>query len=157
MKPMNNKGFTLIELLITMTILSILLCLGSIGINTLYFRQKNQCIAEQIFHTLAYARNEAIKRNKIVGVCGSQDFEHCSVNWSKGYMVFVMDFPENDSPKNILRVEKTQHSHDVHSNKQTVIKYKGDGSCLTRNTIFIANQQKIVIYDSGRARIENFV
>ncbi len=153
---MSNKGFTLIELLITMTILSILLCIGSMGMNTLFLRQKNQCIAERIFHTLVYARSEAIKRNKIVGVCGSHDFQHCSLDWSKGYMVFIGDFPEN-YPLNILRVEKMQHSLDVYSNKQTVIRYKGDGSCLTRNTIFIANQQKIVIYDSGRARIESFV
>ncbi len=149
-----TKGFSVIEVLFVLAIMSILLVLSLNGLFVNVQSQKNQRITAQLFHTLQWARTEAIKRNKTINVCGSFDNQHCSSDWSNGYMVFI-----EHTPIQTLRSEKIEPGLSIHSGNQTVIKYSGDGRCLSRGSITIGSlpkkTQKIVIYDSGRARIQS--
>lgn len=83
----------------------------------------------RLFHHLAFARSEAIKRNKIVTISPKEN----------GYMI--------SSGQDILLQEETTPL------TFNAIHYTPEGRSLTRTTIKIAQNQKIVIYDSGRARI----
>jgi type IV fimbrial biogenesis protein FimT len=155
MMQFNYRGFHLIEIIITLGIISMLL-LFCVGFSFSFERQAIQNISHRLFHTLAWARSEAIKRNQLVGICGSLDLKHCSNDWSHGYIVFMMN-DEKSIRQDLLRSEKITPFAKIDSGKQTVIRYSGDGRCLERASINISkekSEQRIVIYDSGRARIE---
>jgi prepilin-type N-terminal cleavage/methylation domain-containing protein len=132
---MINKtyGFSLIELIITLAIVMVLVIQGH---NWLYpLLRKYSAINEshQLFHTLQFARSEAIKRNQVVQICGSENDIECSSDWSKGYMVFIEN--ENHSPqKTLLRTQKNSTLSKIHSGKLKTIAYASDGRCLTRGT-----------------------
>jgi prepilin-type N-terminal cleavage/methylation domain-containing protein len=157
---MTNKqnGFTLIELLITMTIVAILLIQSSLWLSPLLDQYTVTSDTNRLFSTLQFARSEAIKRNGVIKVCPSENSNVCSSDWSKGYIVFMDAIDEGHNIK-ILRAEKSSPLSHIHSGKQKMITYVGDGRCLSRSTFTISSNdtqfQKIVIYDSGRARLEH--
>jgi type IV fimbrial biogenesis protein FimT len=154
----SHLGFTFIELSFVLLIVSALalLCVSQF---VLYEKYEAKTTTQTLFSTLQYARSEAIKRNQTVSVCPSSDFEHCHSHWSNGYLVFIGSDKQNIVPQSILRIEKLKAGVTVKSQGLTVIKYSGDGRILTRGTIHINSHdtppQKIVLYDSGRARIES--
>lgn len=154
-----SNGFTLIELIFTLGIVSILLILST-SISSVFIKHQVNTQTSKLFHTMQYARSEAIKRGQTVVLCPTQDFHLCSPKWDKGYMVFVPAQNQTQDIKNILRIETIPHHLTVNSKAITAIKYSSDGSSLTRATIHVINhqnqcEQKIVLYDSGRSRIEN--
>ena len=73
-------------------------------------------------------------------------------------MVFTKTKEETLLSKKILLVEKNSSKSLIHSGNLKTIDYKSDGSVLRRGSIVIETKanllQKIVIYDSGRARIQ---
>lgn len=157
---MQNKcsGVTFIELIFTLMIIALLITLLSGDLSSFFLRQKNQCTTSLLFHTLQYARSEAINRNQIVALCPSLDSVHCSLDWSKGYIVFIPQENNANSPQELLRSIRV--SNPIHSGHLDIIKYSSDGRCLSRGTIHIGegeDQHKIVLYDSGRARIEHSI
>lgn len=81
------------ELLIALAIVGILLTVGVPSMKT--FLQSNQLIAttNELLSALHVARSEAIKLNKSVTVCASENGTECtgpaSGNWRKGWVVFA--------------------------------------------------------------------
>lgn len=91
---MNNKhkkqsGFTLIELLITISITSILLNIALPSFSSLLNKSKMSAEINQLRGTLQLTRNVAIKENKKVTICPSDNGIDCSRNWNDGYIAFV--------------------------------------------------------------------
>tara|TARA_R110002110_G_scaffold271566_1_gene486947 strand:+ start:45676 stop:46179 length:504 start_codon:yes stop_codon:yes gene_type:complete len=162
LKPL-YKAFTLIELLITLSIVAIVLGLAIPSLTNRVQKESAGSTTQKMFHILHFARMEAIKRNQNVIVCGTSDFKSCSHNWSHGMMAYV-DFNKDGSFNEqdlVLRVNKPNSNlTQIDSGKVNTIKYAGNGRCLTRCTINIKTKEKlrntIVLYDSGRARIEYY-
>jgi len=149
-----QKGASLLELTLTIFILVLLLTLTQVDYSTTYHRAKIQ--TQQIFHTLQFARLEAIKRNQVIAVCGTSDFEHCTTDWSKGYMVFIFNRSQH-LQNQILRKERPFFKGSLHSKKRLFFAFRGDGYSLSRGSIYVGSpyQYRILIADSGRARIES--
>ncbi|MBS0289914.1 MAG: GspH/FimT family protein [Proteobacteria bacterium] len=154
MTNLPRKGLSLISLMITLALTSLFFTLSSgyffLGEKYLVYKT-----TQQIFELLQWTRSEAIKRNQLTAVCGTTDFKQCSQHWSIGFMAFIIE-PSSLNNIQILRIEKNDDRISVKSN-QPVIKYSSDGRCFSRTTLKIRGKhtpnQKIVIYDSGRARI----
>ncbi len=121
-----------------------------------WHRQTVNLEARMLYHTLQYAKSEAIKGNCLVTVCGTHDFQQCHPDWSKGYMVFKANKKGALSPEQILRRENRQTPFPIHSKRRKAFTFQGDGQCTTRGSIYIGETPatKLVIPDSGRVRIE---
>lgn len=158
-----DNGFTLFEIIMVLLMISLLAFLSIPSFTKLINQNAAKTTTQKIFHFLHYARLEAIKRNDTVMVCGSLDLESCHNDWSKGLIAFI-DSNHNhifDKKDILLRTNKLGNKkvHIDLGNTQ-IIKYTGDGHCLTRCSIAISADQQpissIVVYDSGRARIEHY-
>lgn len=161
MMTLSIKGFSIIELLITLSILAIIAGLSSNTFVGRIQKESSETIAQQIFHSLHFARMQAIKANQVVSVCGTSDFQNCSLDWTQGSMVYIdMNRDGKFSTEDIiLRINKHKpNMAQVTPGNVVSIKYAPDGRCTTRSTLIIHNNGtptcKIVVYDSGRARIE---
>lgn len=89
------RGVTLIELLVTLAVVAILLTLGVGAFRTLIANAKMTNAANSLIGHLQFARSEAVKRNRRVEVCPSEDGRTCSatppVFWQGGYIVAVVN------------------------------------------------------------------
>ena len=85
------SGFTLIELMLTLFIVGVLLAVGVPSLKT--FMQSSQLIAatNELVSTIHVARSEALKLNKKITICVSDDGKSClsSEKWALGWIVFV--------------------------------------------------------------------
>jgi len=85
------SGFTLIELMLTLFIVGVLLAVGVPSLKT--FMQSSQLIAatNELVSTIHVARSEALKLNKRITICVSDDGKSClsSEKWALGWIVFV--------------------------------------------------------------------
>jgi type IV fimbrial biogenesis protein FimT len=157
--PLKRKsfrtGFTLIELLATLTILSLITTFAVVNWSSFSNKQQIHLATQKLYHTLQYAKSEAIKDNGLVAVCGTTDFQQCHSDWSKGYMAFKVT-STNIAPADILRIEKKESPFPIHSKRRKVFTFRGNGQCLTRGSIYVGEpplQKRIIIPDSGRLRI----
>ncbi|MFI4937211.1 MAG: GspH/FimT family pseudopilin [Candidatus Berkiellales bacterium] len=152
------KGITLLELLICIAILSILLTLGIPTFSSFLQKQAIQNDLNTLFHVLQFARSEAIKRQTLIGICGSENLSKCDGNWSFGYIVYITD-EKNSLPfsQKILRIHQNHPNTIIRTGKREIIQYQGNGRCLTNDTLSIGSEEKIektiVIARSGRARV----
>lgn len=84
------KGFTVIELMIMVGIIGVLLAVGLPGLQNTVSRISTNSQAKTLVSSLNFARSEAIKRGRLVSVCGSNSGTDCVANsWSDGWLVFV--------------------------------------------------------------------
>lgn len=85
-----QKGFTLIELMVAIAVLSILLSLAAPSFQSLIAQTRLTAISSQLRSALLTARSEAIKSNRQVTVCASEDQSSCSNgSWSSGSIAFI--------------------------------------------------------------------
>ena len=148
MMTLKTRGVTFIELLLALAVLGVLLILCTSSISNLFTQQQIKGQTQRLFHTLQYARAEAIKQNRQIMVCPTLDFIRCADDWSKGYMVF--------NSEKILLVQQNMHPIPIKTSVTRII-YRGDGRAFNRGTFQLGmgtQQYRIVIYDSGRSRIE---
>lgn len=86
-------GFTLVELLIVMAMIAIVASLAAPSFDSSISRNNVQSMRDSLFNAMQYARSEAVKRKRPVGVCASADQMTCAgnTNWHAGWIVFVDD------------------------------------------------------------------
>lgn len=86
-------GFTLIELMLTLLIASIILAIAVPGLASLVDNNRLQTGAQNLFSALMLTRTEALKRNREVIMCKSDDGVDCDTgtgtNWEQGWLVYV--------------------------------------------------------------------
>lgn len=85
-------GFTMVELMATILILGVVISLALPSMGNLVRDQRVKTAVGDIHATLIFARSEAIKRNKVVGVCSQNaDGSGCqnSTDWARGWIVYV--------------------------------------------------------------------
>ncbi len=95
---MNKQaGFTLTELLITVTVIGVLAALATPLFEDFIRNERLTAKANEMLSTLYYARTEAVKRNRRVTVCKSENpgaaEPTCNTTatpgWESGWIVFV--------------------------------------------------------------------
>ena len=85
-----NTGFTLIELMVTLVIVGILVVAGGPLLSTTL--QGGQLVAStnELVSAIHITRSSAIKLNRKVTICASDDGVNCNSNkWQDGWLVFV--------------------------------------------------------------------
>jgi type IV fimbrial biogenesis protein FimT len=155
----DRHGFTLIELLFTIIIITTLCTLSASPLKALFTQYHQSTDAQRLFHVLQFARAEAIKRQQNIAICPSQDLKQCNEDWTGGYIVFMTKTPkETPSADAILRVQKISSTTQIYTPSLYRIEYTPEGRCLSRGSLYVIAQgqtkQRIVMYDSGRVRVE---
>lgn len=105
----NQTGFTLLELLITLSILAILVGVGTPSFVSLSQDSTLVSQTNNVLGTIRFARREAVKRNADVVICQSSDGQTCTngTDWSQGWIVFS-DLNKNgqyDEPANLEAID----------------------------------------------------
>lgn len=85
------RGFTLIEIIVVLTVLGILVGIAAPALNTFVHSNRLVTTTNDLVADFSLARNEAIKRSKVTGVCKSSDGTSCTNGgtWASGWIVFV--------------------------------------------------------------------
>ena len=105
------KGLTLLELLIVISIVSILAFVAVPAMDSTMKTNSVRSLQRTFLSAFAYARGEAVARNKLISICPSADEATCSddpLDWSAGWLVFedVSGNGELDDGDVILRASK---------------------------------------------------
>jgi type IV fimbrial biogenesis protein FimT len=74
------KGFTLIELMISVTILTLLLGIGTVSLNDFNANQKVQAAKNELISNLKFARNYATTMQLPVGVTGQMSYVEVGIS-----------------------------------------------------------------------------
>ena len=82
-------GVSLAEVMVTLSILAVLAAVSAGNLGDLLKRQQANGEAERLFSALQVARSEAVKRGRVVSICGSGDGVSCDGNWATGWLLFV--------------------------------------------------------------------
>ena len=107
-----QRGFTVTELIVVVTIVAILMAIGSPSYR--YVTTANRISSEinGLLGDLQFARAEAIREGQTVSVCATADGATCTTTgtaWSGGWLVFTDTPPlgQIDAPTDqILRIQK---------------------------------------------------
>lgn len=166
--PRHARGLTLVELITTLALAGILLAVAVPVWSELVDRSQAAATANQLLTALRYARSAAVTRNRMIGLCPSDDGRHCSgdpFGWQRGYLVFE-DRDGNrrradDEP--LLRVQDQlppgMHLHSTAG--RPAIRFRPDGAAWSTNTTFSiclgeqqASHRAVVLLGTGRARVD---
>jgi len=87
-----SRGFTLIELIITLAVLAIVLTIALPSMANFGLGSKLGSYTNSLVSSIYLARSEAIKRNRVVTMCVSEDGQNCSSGgWEQGWIVLTND------------------------------------------------------------------
>lgn len=84
-----DHGLTLIELLVAVAILAILATVAAPSFQGLLGSTRAEAAAREFKASLDFARSEAIKQVKDIGICASSNGTSCGADWSSGAIIWV--------------------------------------------------------------------
>jgi type IV fimbrial biogenesis protein FimT len=103
-------GFTLIELFIVLMVIGLLFTVGIPFYQDMIQRNRANLTVMHLYHSMQFARSEAMKRHGNVGLCPTEDRTQCTnkKDWNaSGYLIFTRS-PHDKGPlkeRQILKVE----------------------------------------------------
>ncbi len=166
--PRHARGLTLVELITTLALAGVLLAVAVPAWSELVDRSQVTTTANQLLTALRYARSAAVNRNRMIGLCPSDDGTHCSgdpFGWQRGYLVFEDRDGDrkrtDDEP--LLRVQdRLPQGMRLYSTAgRPAIRFDPDGAAWSTNTTFsiCAGEQQwayraVVLLGTGRARVD---
>jgi type IV fimbrial biogenesis protein FimT len=139
------KGFTLLEMIVTVALAGILVAFGVPSLHTFGVNQQIKTTSFDLFATLLYARNEAVKR------CARVVVEPAG-EWTKGWMVKTIE----QSGATLVLDEKSLRSGDIileSKNKSIVFNKDGRVKGTTTVAITISSSQPEVTSRSRCMRL----
>lgn len=102
----DESGFTLLELSIALLIICLLLGFAIPSFQAWQKKSYREALTQELMSAIELAKSEAIKRNKRILLCGSEDTFKCSTNWSNGFILFAANgySSQPQSRDDIIRV-----------------------------------------------------
>lgn len=144
-----HYGFTLIELCITLGIVCILTFLSVQTIGNLPQKRLNST-TKAVFHAMQHARQEALLNNKKVHLM----FEALNADPKQRHLVTRFDDPSNPLPLHVVYIPQSIQVEP----EDKIITFYPNGFSHQRITIHLSHidaKQDIILYDSGRVRIQS--
>jgi type IV fimbrial biogenesis protein FimT len=141
-----SRGYNMIELITAMSIVAILLALAVPSFR--YITNANRIASEGngLLGDLQYARAEAIKEGRNVGVCISNNGTSCTggLNWQNGWVIYS-DLNNNgafDAGEPVLRVQSPFSGSDtfVANNNLSALTFNREGFAAVLNNTLITLQ-----------------
>ena len=163
----SSQGFSLIELLIVLAIFAILSNHALPSFSKLLNSNRQSTALLQLFSHHQLARSEAIKQNRSIILCKSDNNIHCnpSASWNDGWIVFV----DNDNNKQLNGNEQLIYSHHNPSpslsltyrgfGSHNYIHYFPDGHSSSNGSFVLCTSEgnnsarSLIISRTGRARL----
>jgi type IV fimbrial biogenesis protein FimT len=161
-----NKGLTLMEVMIAIAILGIITSLAASSFNNLIRRQQVSGETNVLFSLIYYARSEAVKHNKVVTICKSDDVTQCGGDWSDGWIVFTDDDKDGsrDNGETIISSGKIGEGYKLAWSafgSNSYIRFTPNGLTLSQNGTFkicpldgnVKFARAVVISKTARVRL----
>lgn len=101
------SGFTVLELLTTLALATVLIGVGVPALAALMRQAEAADAAQAIYRSIQTARAEAITRQQVLTLCGSNDGTQCSKVWTKAVLVFADKNENNESDPGELVWQET--------------------------------------------------
>lgn len=161
-----NQGFTLIELIVSLAVVSIIIINVLPNLGNLVARERSTVLINTLAGAFAYARTEAIMKQKPVVTCQSDDGNKCSItaDWHNGWIIFTDENnnKQHDTNEELLRVytaieNGTRAKFDRVTNYYYV-RYQPSGRAYPNGTFLICNPnagvgKALVLAMTGRVRL----
>ena len=162
-----DRGYTLIELLIVFAVVSILALNIFPSISELLAQERSTIVTNNLAGALAFARAEAIIKQKAILTCQSDNGSECnrSENWHNGWIIFI-DKNQNkqrDAEETLLRVfaaadNGTQAVFNGAFGINHYLRYEPSGHAFPNGSFHICNPnigtgKALIMYRSGRLRL----
>ena len=164
-----QAGHTLIELLVALTVSSILLASATPMFAGMLMNNRATTLANNLLTSLQVARFEAIKRNRDITICKSNDAVSCSGSWSDGWIIFSdfnknkqLDTSDGDQIIEVKTLSNAEFSINWNAfRSDTYIRYNALGFIHSNNGTFklcppnsdARYARAIIINRLGRARV----
>jgi len=138
--PDKDQGFTVIELLITLALLAIVANTAVPALENFIVRNRQQALMEQVQVVLHNARAEAVLQRRTLEICGSNDGQTCSANWSDGWLVRSAD-------NQLLQVTQLSSNDGLRwQGFQESIRFRDNGTSPTGNGRFYQCHKQTVTW-----------
>jgi len=154
-----QRGFTIVELMVTLTVLSILVCMAAPSFRDSTLPSQLRAIANGMVAATHMARSEAIKRNTTVQLCVSADGLTCGAgNWQQGWIVISGTTVLHSEPAtpNGYRVTPAGGSVAL-SFDATGLGATPDSFTVCRRTPRGAQERVVTVTAAGRASVKTTI
>jgi len=157
------QGFTLIELLVATAVLVILLGVAVPSFNSVLASSRLTTVTNDLATAFQLARSEAIKRNRSVLVCPSDNGDSCSCSWSgKGWQDGWIVAVGSDTVDELIKVWPKPDTLVEFSEHKSLVAFSGTGEKKIATTVSITtaykgcgsgSNRKLSVAPSGRVAV----
>jgi type IV fimbrial biogenesis protein FimT len=160
-----HTGFSLTELLLTIALLGVVTGFTVPSLRTLQLDAARTRQVNQFIQAIHLARSEAMKRNRVVSLCPSQDALTCAApgtDWETGWIVFAnldRDSPAfRDPDEPLVQAYAPWRGGRLRGNRQTLSFRSFGQSGVTATYTFCDARggdaaRAVIISQTGRPRI----
>ena len=157
-------GMQLIELVTIIAVLSVLLAAGWPTLQSTLLRHRADALQLTLHASLSSARNQALIRRELIGVCASEDGQQCTDDWSAGWIIYRSGLRRGPpaTPGTILAHHRGRDDVSIlahASSGRPLLFFQADGRSPGANlTLRICAARhlhgKLVVNNGGRTRSE---
>jgi len=156
----HESAFTLVELMITIAVAAVVLTLGVPSFGRIIEQNQLSAYTNQLVSSLNFARSEAVRRNKSIKICHSNNATACNgTGYENGWIIFIDDDGDNvlDATEELIRVNEslpTNYTFNMDS-----FSFTGKGRADGQGTFVLCKggdltkARAVIIGPGGRTRL----
>jgi type IV fimbrial biogenesis protein FimT len=152
LKQRGAQGHSLVELSIVLCIIMLLL-ITIPCFDALLIHQEQMLVLDRIQQAIAYAKNEAFSRRKIISLCPSLNKISCSLapDWSTGFIVFENQEGKKQTETHFIleAFEGARHGHLYFSASGNQLHIHPNGTTTNIGTFIYSPKKRSFIKPSG--------